>query len=134
MFPRGSRADRLLNTTGWRRVRAHWIAQALPCQAPRCHLPGVPIAYSGPYFTVVNGHRTINGAAFHCGHIVSRREAKRMGWTEDRINALANTRPEHALCSTRAGAREGNRAQRQAGRYPTHLPPAKPRLDTSRDW
>ena len=49
---------------------------------------------------------------FVAGHIVSRRNAKLLGWPEAQTNSLANLRPECRSCSNRSGAREGQQAQR----------------------
>ena len=112
MFGSRGRADPLLNTSGWRKVRDYWISKRLPCQAPRCHLPGRPIDYDGPYWVRTrSGSTTINPYAFHCGHVVARRDAYRLGWNEQQINSVENTRPEHARCSVKAGARIGRRVQ-----------------------
>ena len=51
---------------------------------------------------VVNGKRRLNPAALVVGHVVSRYEAKRLGWSAEQINASSNTQPErmdHSLCS-----------------------------------
>ena len=112
MFGPRRRADPLLTTHAWRLVKQHWRDLRPPCMAPRCHLPGIPIDWDGPYLiTTLSGRRTVNPAAFHCGHIVSRRRARRLGWPETRINDLSNTRAEHARCSVKAGAREGRAAR-----------------------
>jgi hypothetical protein len=50
--------------------------------------------------------------SFVAGHIVSRRKAKLLGWTEDMINARSNLQPECRSCSNKTGAREGQQAQR----------------------
>jgi hypothetical protein len=115
--------DPLLTTHHWRKVvRPYWIALRLPCA--RCHRM---IDYDGPRFIrSLTGRRTINPRALVVGHIVSRNRAKRMGWTEDQINALSNTRPECQDCSNKSGAREGNQMQR--------LSMKRSRIDTSRRW
>jgi hypothetical protein len=88
----------------WRRTRQHWIAQRLPCSV--C---GQAIDYDhGRY--LADG--SLNLRSFVCGHVVDRRIALARGWTAEQADALANTRPECAACSNRAGARAGNRAQR----------------------
>jgi len=112
MFGPRRRADPLLTTHAWRLVKQHWRDLRPPCMAPRCHLPGIPIDWDGPYLvTTPSGRRTINPAAFNCGHIVSRRRARRLGWPESRINDVSNTRAEHARCSVKDGAREGRAVQ-----------------------
>jgi hypothetical protein len=123
--PRG-KPDPLLTSTGWKRVRAHWIDQRLPCQAPRCVMSSRVIDYDGPYWLTVRGRKTINPWAFHCGHIVSRRTARQLGWPESEVNSVANTRPEHAQCSVKAGAREGRAVQ--------SVTTTRRKLITSRQW
>lgn len=102
-------ADPALGTTTWAAIKTYWRRARQPCA--RC---GRPIDYDRPYWLTIAGRRTINPWALHVGHIVSRRRGRALGWTEDQVNALANTRPEHARCSVRSGAREGNAAQRAA--------------------
>jgi hypothetical protein len=120
---RGPNSDRdpLLVTPQHRANRRHWQRLRLPCA--RC---GKPIAYDQPTFFVVNGKRIMNPLALHVGHIVPRWRAKQLGWTPAQTNALSNSQPEHARCSVRAGARDGNRVQR----------PLKRRVvvDSSRRW
>lgn len=119
--------DPLLTSYTWRvTIRTHWVRQGLPCA--RC---GRPIAYGAPRF--LPGTRRVNPASLAVGHIVGRDQAKRLGWTDQQINALSNTQPEHARCSDVSGARYGNRVRarrrRSAGR-PDLVEP----LVTSRDW
>jgi hypothetical protein len=100
------------------RNRAIIRAQRRPCA--RC---GKPIAYDEPYWlTTINGRKTVNPRAFHCGHIRSRING---GGHE-----LANLQAEHAGCSIRSGPREANRRRRQK----TTPAMAWPSLDTSRRW
>jgi hypothetical protein len=101
--------DPMLTTRHWRvTIRGHWLALRLPCSV--C---GRAIAYDQPtYLVSITGRRTINPRSLVVGHIVSRNKGKRMGWTEDQINALTNTRPECRACSNKTGAREGRQMQR----------------------
>jgi hypothetical protein len=109
--------DPLLTTYTWRvTIRGHWLQLRLPCA--RC---GRPIDYDGGRY--LPGTRRVNPASLAVGHIVGRDQAKRMGWTDQQINALSNTQPEHARCSDASGARYGN-AKRGA----------RNRLDRSRVW
>jgi hypothetical protein len=86
--------DPLLSTPRYRRNREVLKRQKLPCAV--C---GRAIDYA-------------QSGAFVAGHVVARHTAKRLGWTEDMINALSNLRPECRACSYRTGAREGNRVKR----------------------
>lgn len=99
--------DPLLTTHHWRTViRPHWQRLRLPCA--RC---GRPIDYDGPRFLIVNDRRRLNPRYLVVGHIVSRYEARRRGWTDQQINALSNTQPECQACSNSSGARLGQRVQ-----------------------
>jgi hypothetical protein len=131
-----TRPDPLLHTPMWRKViRPYWQRRRLPCQCG-CW-PPQPIAYDSPTYVVVNGRRRLNGASLVIGHVVSRYEAKQLGWTEQQINSLGNTRPERADHSLRSGAELGERVLR--GRPPkTSLPvtppgPVRP-IDTAHRW
>jgi len=135
-FPRRTRADPLLRGTQWTGTggpRAYWLARRGPCRAQPCKFPGAPIDYDGPYWvptttgrvTTPSGY-TINLLAYHCGHIVSRSLGKRLGWTAAQINALGNTRPEHAGCSVSDGGRLGGILSRRGGAPGT--PPRPPVL------
>src|SRR5215217_4274400 len=108
-----SSKDPLLSMPRYRRNREVLKRQKLPCAV--C---GRPIACE------VAGE-------FVAGHIVARHVAKRLGWTEDRINSLANLRPECRRCSFRTGSREGNRVKRAMRQRPRRsgLP-----LDDSARW
>ena len=85
--------DPLLDTPLYRRNRAILKAMRLPCA-----LCGRTDMYSMP-------------GQFVAGHIVSRRKAKLLGYTEAQTNALSNLRPECRSCSNRSGAREGQQAR-----------------------
>jgi len=85
--------DPALTTRAWERDKAWWRNQGLPCQ-----ICGIPLDYRKP-------------RGWHLGHIVGRHQARRMGWTEEQIAARSNQRPECVRCSTRAGARYGNRVR-----------------------
>lgn len=110
-----TQSDPLLHTQWWRvTVRNHFKRLRLPCAVCRG-----PIDYDGPaFFVLANGKRRQNPRSLVIGHIVSRYEAKRRGWSEQQINALANCRQECRRCSNRSGAQQGQRvrSKRQAVR------------------
>ena len=116
--------DPLLLSADWKRIRAYWVALGLPCG--RC---GGAIDYAAP---------GTSPAGLHVGHLVGRDVARRMGWSDERINMLQNTMPEHARCSEKAGAAYGNRKRGERRRtvrparvpQPVNLDP----LVTSRVW
>jgi hypothetical protein len=123
------KTDPLLSTAAWLRIRAYWVALGLPCA--RC---GLEIAYGAPrYFP---GSRRVNGASLVVGHIVGRDQARLMGWSDEMINDVRNTQPEHQRCSCASGARyrnrKGARASRPAG-FKVVLGESEP-LRTSREW
>lgn len=88
-------ADPLFSRADWKTARQYWMSNDAPCA--RC---GQPIDRLAPA-----GHP----ASLDVGHVVSRHQARQMGWTPGEINALVNTQPEHATCNRAAGARMGNR-------------------------
>lgn len=111
--------DPLLTTHEWRRViRRYWLRQRDPCA--RC---GGLIDYEAGRFWP--GTKRVNPASLAVGHVIGRDQARRLGWTDEQINALSNTQPEHARCSDRSGARYGNRKRAVI---------RSRRLDTSRAW
>jgi hypothetical protein len=121
-------SDPLLHTPSWRRVvRPYWQRRRLPCQCG-CW-PPEPIAYDSPTYFVINGKRRLNPAALVIGHVVSRYEAKQLGWTAQQINALSNTRPERQDHSLRSGGRLG--ASIQQGRQ---SPAPVRHIDTAHRW
>jgi hypothetical protein len=87
--------DPLLTTALYKRNRA----QLKRLRLQPCAVCGRTIDYTKP-------------GSFVAGHIVSRRKAKLLGWTEDMINARSNLQPECRSCSNKTGAREGQQAQR----------------------
>lgn len=91
-YPTG---DPLLKGKDWDAVRAYWVGRRQPC-----HLCGKRVNYA---------RGATGDDAFDCGHIVSRDEAKVMGWSRAQINALSNTRPECRQCSRSSGASYGMR-------------------------
>jgi hypothetical protein len=109
---------------GWRKIRQYWQALGLVCF--RC---GLPIDYTVP---------GTSPAGLHVGHIIGRDQARLIGWGDEMINRLANTRPEHARCSEQAGARYGNRKRGQRRRTvrPARviMPASTEPLRTSRVW
>ena len=96
--------DPWLQHRTWKAITAYWRKRLALCglDCARC---GGPISRSAV--------RT--GASLHVGHIVSRVEAREMGWTVHQANALVNTQPEHALCSTSAGGRDMHARRRLRG-------------------
>ena len=118
----------MLHTPAWRRqIRPYWQRRRLPCQCG-CQ-PPQPIDYDGPTRFVINGKRRLNPRALVIGHVVSRYEAKRLGWTEQQINALSNIRPERMDHSLRSGGRLG--ASIQQGWQPRPGSRRRPRSATS---
>lgn len=103
-MPRQGTGDPLLNGSDWRALRAHWRALRLPCA--RC---GHPIDYED---------RTRGPRSLVVGHIVSRLEARSLGWTKAQINHVTNTQPECSTCSSSSGAADGNRHRTRAPRIP----------------
>lgn len=96
--------DPLLQTAAHRGNRAYWLRLRLPCA--RCKRA---IDYDGPRYIVVNGRRRQNPRYLVVGHIVSRYEARLLGWTAEQINTLSNTQPECTACSNRSGAQLGQK-------------------------
>ena len=82
--------DPYLKTPAWQKIRAYWLASTEPCA--RC---------GGP----IDRRRRARGPwALDVGHIVSRYEARRLGWPESEIHSIRNTQPEHRRCNRAAGA------------------------------
>lgn len=113
--------DPLLTTHHWRTtIRPYWQRLRLPCA--RCQRL---IDYDGPrYLTTTTGRRKLNPRYLVVGHIVSRYDAKRQGWTEQQINALSNTQQECQDCSNRSGALLGQRVQQAKLTTQQTRPPA----------
>ena len=121
-WSRPKSVDPLLTSQHWRvTIRGHWKRLRLPCAV--C---GRAIAYDAPRYLIIDGRKRINPRSLVVGHIVSRYEAKRRGWTEQQSNALGNTRPECFACSNRSGAMLGQRvrAAQNAGTTSTYARPA----------
>lgn len=90
----------------WATNKAHWRAVRWPCT--RC---GRTIDYNAPYWIKLpNGRQRINPVALVVGHVVSKAQARRLGWTKEQTNDLSNTQPECAACSLTSGATEGARS------------------------
>jgi hypothetical protein len=103
---RGNR-DLSLTTKAWRKHRIYWKRLRLPCARCRGW-----IDYDGPrYLPGLSGRRRLNPRYLVVGHIVSRHQARRLGWSEAQVNALSNTQPECQDCSNRSGARLGRLLQ-----------------------
>lgn len=106
--------DPLLKGAAWRRIRAYWIRKQDPC-----HACGRQINYT---------HGATGPDALDVGHWpVSRHEGRALGWTDEQINALPNTRPECRQCSREGGMVIGLRAR--AGQ-----PTPQPRPIESDEW
>jgi hypothetical protein len=105
--PRG-RADRQLTNAKWKWLRSYWLQQRPPCW--RC---GREIAYNEPYYVIADGKKTVNPNAFVLGHVIGRAEGRSLGYTDEQLETIENTAPEHALCSQVSGSRAGQRRQRQ---------------------
>ena len=119
--------DPLLNTSARRWLRSYWLGRRVAWCQCGCD-PPEPIDYDTT-FVVVNGRRRLNPASLVVGHIVSRFEARQLGWTVQQINALGNTRPERADHSLRSGAQLGERVRQ--GRTPVRVWPP---IDTASRW
>lgn len=88
-------------------MRNHFKQLRLPCAVCRG-----PIDYDGPaFFVLPNGKPRQNPQSLVIGHIVSRHQAKLLGWSERQINDISNCRQECRRCSNRSGARLGQRVQ-----------------------
>jgi hypothetical protein len=130
-----TRPDPLLWTPAWRReIRGYWKRRRLPCQCG-C-VPPMEIAYDSPTFLLVNGKRRLNPASLAVGHILSRYEARQLGWSEQQINSLSNTRPERADHSLRSGAELGERVRQgwQPKPAPVTPPDTVRHIDTASRW
>ena len=92
------RVDPLYQRKDWRKVVAFWQArQGLECQAPTCLCPHgrLIVDAEGPW-------------RLECGHIVAKHMARQLGWSDEQINHLSNSRPEHSRCNRSAGSHYGN--------------------------
>jgi hypothetical protein len=112
-MPTHPTGDPLLKRADWRAAIAYWRGSNAPCA--RC---------GG---RIDRRSKTRGPDSLDVGHVVSRYEARRLGWTDEQINALSNTRPEHARCNRADGARLGNANRREAAG-----PPRQPL--TSESW
>jgi len=104
---RGSRSgasNPAYHSPAWRKIKKYWRTQRLPCA--RCQ--GM-IDYDGTYLLPTG---RVNPHYLAIGHHVSIAVAMSHGWTDDMINSIANTQPEHKRCSDVSGARSGNARQR----------------------
>ena len=122
--------DPLLTSVWWRvTVRGHWMK--LPVQVcARCG-KGIDTTLKRYY----PGTRKVNPGSLAVGHIVGRDQAKALGWSEERINAISNTQPEHARCSDRSGAQYGNQKRGRRGAMLRVVPrEERQATDNSRRW
>jgi hypothetical protein len=126
--PRTTR-DPLLITASHRSNRTYWVALARTVGL-RCTLCGCPIEWRKEYRRLPNGRE--NPRYLVIGHVTSRYTAKRMGWTEQQINSLSNTRPECKHCSNKTGAQLGRQVQ-HSNRNKDRVK-VRGDLDDSRDW
>ena len=110
--------DPLLVTAAYRAARRYWKQLALPCA--RC---GRPINYDAPH--LIAGK--LNPWAYQLGHKVGRTQARRLGWTDEQINAIANTQPEHQRCNHLAGIKAGHKTQKVRAQR-------RKVANTSREW
>lgn len=101
-MPQRGTGDPLLKGADWEAVKAHWRRMRWPCA--RC---GGGIDYDGP-----PGPRSLD-----VGHIVSRDQARAMGWSRAQINDIGNTQPECRTCSRSHGARYGNLKRGQGAQW-----------------
>jgi hypothetical protein len=81
--------DRALGTASWKKIRSYWRKNPQPCW--RC---GRGIEYD---------MRFPHPLSLAVGHIIGRAEGRRAGYSEEYLNSLQNTRPEHLECSNRSG-------------------------------
>ena len=93
--------DPLLKRADWKRAVAYWRGKRGTLHCARC---------GGP---IDRASKTRGPDSLDVGHIVSRHEARALGWRDDQINALSNTQPEHARCGRSHGGRLGNQVRWQ---------------------
>ena len=130
-WQRGRTSNPTYSSATWQATRRWWQKRKpTVCRAPRCKHRGTPIDYTRGYFIATRAGRvTVNPLALSVGHIVSVAAARRLGWSEDKTNAVSNSRPEHTDCNSRHGSQLGAAiANRRAGRA-TPAP-----LHTTRAW
>lgn len=94
--------DPLLRRADWLAVVGYWRKKRGPLECARC----------GLVIDRTPGQR--HGGSLDVGHIVSRYDARRMGWTDEQINSLSNSQPECQTCNRAHGARLGNANRRKA--------------------
>jgi hypothetical protein len=95
--------DPRLKSAAWKRTREHWKLEGRRLGIP-CWRCGLAIDWDADYFrTALDGRRKVNGLAFALGHITGRDLGASLGWTDEQISDISNTRPEHARCSGRSG-------------------------------
>lgn len=100
--PKSKGTDQRLTTAWWRKtVRGHWQKPENRQPCTRCHQD---IDYDGPRYIPNQIPRKVNPRSLVVGHIISRHQAKLLGWTDEQTMAIANSRPECADCSSRSGA------------------------------
>ena len=111
--------DPIYTSAAHRAARQYWIRRQTPCA-----ICGGQILYSA------NG--SYDPRAFHLDHHpVSIAQGRTMGWTDEQISALTNTRPTHRHCNTKHGQRLGQRRQHAKQK---HKKIRVGQLDDSRRW
>jgi hypothetical protein len=76
-MPSHPTGDPLLKRADWRAAIAYWRASSAPCARCGGHID--------------RRSKTRGPDSLDVGHVVSRYEARRMGWTDEQINSLSNT-------------------------------------------
>lgn len=95
--PRRRYRDPIYHSPSYRRARAYYKSIAAACAI--CHYP---INYAADAL--------LASAGYHLDHHpMGVREGRILGWTDEMLNSLANTRPTHRLCNIRQGASKGAR-------------------------
>lgn len=115
--------DPIYASKAHRAARQYWIRRQAPCA-----ICGGAIDYSA------NG--SYDQRAFHLDHHpVTIAAGRAMGWTDEQISALTNTRPAHRYCNTKHGQRLGQRRQHAKRKlYGSIKLAATKQLDDSRRW
>jgi hypothetical protein len=108
------RSDPRLHTPQWRQSREYWKRegkrQEIPCA--RC---GCKINYDAWYIPGVYP-RKVYPNAYVLGHVISRDQGRALGYDDQWLDSVENTRPECSRCSARSGYRyqAAKRSQTQA--------------------
>lgn len=115
--------DPIYASAAHRAARQYWIRRQAPCA-----ICGGAIDYAA------NG--LYDRRAFHLDHYpVSKAAGRMMGWTDEQISALSNTRASHRYCNTNHGQRSGPHYQHAKRKlYGSIKLAATKQLDDSRRW